>query len=108
MPSAIRITVSRKVLLTGLGLVLLAVWPALAAPAPWEAGEAACRAEARRAAGHAERFLAEDLHASRVKVPGKPATVNPQKNSPALGATLAALLPVLRHPSSDSWAVARE
>jgi nitrogenase molybdenum-cofactor synthesis protein NifE len=67
------------------------IWPALAAPAPWEAGEAACRAEARRAFGHAERFLAEDLHASRVKVPAKPATVNPQKNSPALGATLAYL-----------------
>jgi nitrogenase molybdenum-cofactor synthesis protein NifE len=67
------------------------IWPALATPAPWEAGEAACLAEARRAAGHAERFLAEDLHASRVKVPSKPATVNPQKNSPALGATLAYL-----------------
>lgn len=35
--------------------------------------------------------MAEDLHASRVKVPAKPATVNPQKNSPALGATLAYL-----------------
>lgn len=67
------------------------IWPALAAPAPWEAGEAAGRAEARRAAGHAAAFLAEDLHASRVKVPAKPATVNPQKNSPALGATLAYL-----------------
>ena len=36
-------------------------------------------------------FLAEDISASRVKVPTKCATVNPQKNSPALGATMAYL-----------------
>ena len=33
----------------------------------------------------------EDMKESRVKVPTKNATVNPQKNSPALGATLAYL-----------------
>jgi nitrogenase molybdenum-cofactor synthesis protein NifE len=66
------------------------IWPALnAEPAfatPARAAEAAAAA-----AGHAEAFLAEDLSASRVKVPVKAATVNPQKNSPALGATLAYL-----------------
>jgi nitrogenase molybdenum-cofactor synthesis protein NifE len=53
------------------------IFPALNAPAPWELG--------------AEALLSEDLAASRVKVPTKAATVNPQKNSPALGATLAYL-----------------
>ena len=43
------------------------------------------------ARGHGEALRAEDLALSRVKVPDKPATVNPQKNSPALGATLAFL-----------------
>ncbi|GEJ58930.1 bifunctional nitrogenase iron-molybdenum cofactor biosynthesis protein NifEN [Anaeromyxobacter diazotrophicus] len=67
------------------------IWPALHAPAPWELSPAA-REEARAAAaGHARTFLAEDLSRSRVKVPAKAATVNPQKNSPALGATLAYL-----------------
>ena len=42
-------------------------------------------------AGHGEAFLAEDISASRVKVSTKAATVNPQKNSPALGATMAYL-----------------
>ena len=67
------------------------IWPALTAPSPWEAGEAACVAAADRAAGHGAALAAEDLSASRVKVPTKAATVNPQKNSPALGATLAYL-----------------
>jgi nitrogenase molybdenum-cofactor synthesis protein NifE len=40
---------------------------------------------------HAETFLAEDIAVSRVKVSTKAATVNPQKNSPALGATMAYL-----------------
>lgn len=67
------------------------IWPALSAPAPWDQSEPA-RAEALAAArGHAAAFLSEDLSASRVAPPGKPATVNPQKNSPALGATLAFL-----------------
>ena len=48
-------------------------------------------ADLAAAAGHAEAFLAEDISASRVKVSTKAATVNPQKNSPALGATMAYL-----------------
>lgn len=67
------------------------IWPALTAPSPTEAGEAGCRAAAARAAAHGATLAAEDLAASRVKVPSKAATVNPQKNSPALGATLAYL-----------------
>ena len=67
------------------------IWPALAAPAPWDRTEAE-RASARAAAArHGDALLAEDLSASRLKVPTKAATVNPQKNSPALGATLAFL-----------------
>ena len=64
------------------------IWPLLNSPAPWEADPAALVAECR---SHAENYLAEDLSASRVAVPKKAATVNPQKNSPALGATLAYL-----------------
>jgi len=67
------------------------IWPALNAGAPWELSPGEREAELRAARGHAETFLAEDLAASRVAVPGKAATVNPQKNSPALGATLAYL-----------------
>jgi nitrogenase molybdenum-cofactor synthesis protein NifE len=67
------------------------IWPALTAPSPSEAGEAGCAAAAARAAAHGATLGAEDLSASRVKVPAKAATVNPQKNSPALGATLAYL-----------------
>ena len=67
------------------------IWPALNAPAPWEKSAAALEVEAALATAHGERFFSEDLSASRVKVPTKPATVNPQKNSPALGATLAFL-----------------
>lgn len=67
------------------------IWPVLNAPAPWEKPEAELAADAASATAHAERFFSEDLSASRVKVPTKPATVNPQKNSPALGATLAFL-----------------
>jgi len=67
------------------------IWPALRGKAPWETtGEERC-ADVAAAANHAEVFHAEDLAASRVKTPAKPATVNPQKNSPALGATLAYL-----------------
>jgi nitrogenase molybdenum-cofactor synthesis protein NifE len=66
------------------------IWPALVAAAPWE-NAGGVEAAAAAAAGHARAFLAEDLQASRVKVPAKAATVNPQKNSPALGATLAYL-----------------
>jgi nitrogenase molybdenum-cofactor synthesis protein NifE len=67
------------------------IWPALEVRAPWELSDAEREAERTAAAGHAEALLAEDLSRSRVKAPSKPATVNPQKNSPALGATLAYL-----------------
>ncbi len=67
------------------------IWRALNAKAPWELADAEREAERDAAARHAETLLGEDLSASRVKVPAKPATVNPQKNSPALGATLAYL-----------------
>ncbi|HWI40076.1 MAG TPA: nitrogenase iron-molybdenum cofactor biosynthesis protein NifE, partial [Verrucomicrobiae bacterium] len=67
------------------------IWPVLNSPAPWEKGEEELVADVAAAAGHAAVHLAEDLSASKVKVPTKSATVNPQKNSPALGATLAYL-----------------
>src|SRR5512134_908156 len=67
------------------------IWPALNAAAPWELGGPEREAERDAARRHAATLLAEDLSTSRVKVPAKPATVNPQKNSPALGATLAYL-----------------
>jgi len=67
------------------------IWPALNAPAPWAWGPARQAAAVASARGHARALLAEDLSASRVAVPRKAATVNPQKNSPALGATLAYL-----------------
>jgi len=67
------------------------IWPALNAKAPWQLGDDAREAARAAAAGHADALLAEDLSAARVEVPSKPATVNPQKNSPALGATLAYL-----------------
>src|SRR5512136_120259 len=67
------------------------IWPVLNAPAPWEKSADELATEVAAAAGHAETFFREDLSVSRVKVPTKAATVNPQKNSPALGATLAYL-----------------
>jgi nitrogenase molybdenum-cofactor synthesis protein NifE len=67
------------------------IWGALAAKAPWELDDAGREAARAAAKGHAETLAAEDLSASRAKVPSKAATVNPQKNSPALGATLAYL-----------------
>jgi nitrogenase molybdenum-cofactor synthesis protein NifE len=67
------------------------IWHALAAKAPWELDDAGREAARAAAEGHAEALAAEDLSASRAKVPSKAATVNPQKNSPALGATLAYL-----------------
>jgi len=67
------------------------IWPVLNAPAPWEKDEAALAADLADAAGHGESYLSEDMSESRVKVPTKCATVNPQKNSPALGATMAYL-----------------
>ncbi|GLI38703.1 bifunctional nitrogenase iron-molybdenum cofactor biosynthesis protein NifEN [Geobacter hydrogenophilus] len=67
------------------------IWPVLNAPAPWEKSGEELAAAVAFAAGHAAAHLAEDLKDSKVKVPAKNATVNPQKNSPALGATLAYL-----------------
>lgn len=67
------------------------IWPALAGKAPWDKTGEERDADVAAAAGHAEAFLAEDLSVLRVKAPAKQATVNPQKNSPALGATLAYL-----------------
>jgi nitrogenase molybdenum-cofactor synthesis protein NifE len=67
------------------------IWPVLNAPAPWEKSTAELAKDVASATGHAESIFAEDLSASLVRVPVKPATVNPQKNSPALGATLAFL-----------------
>ncbi|HEX7623928.1 MAG TPA: bifunctional nitrogenase iron-molybdenum cofactor biosynthesis protein NifEN [Anaeromyxobacteraceae bacterium] len=67
------------------------IWPVLNAGAPWELTPEAREEIRAAAASHAETFLAEDLSGSRVKVSSKAATVNPQKNSPALGATLAYL-----------------
>lgn len=67
------------------------IWPALNAQGPGERTDAERAQEAAASLAHAEALQAEDLAQSRVKVPDKPATVNPQKNSPALGATLAYL-----------------
>jgi nitrogenase molybdenum-cofactor synthesis protein NifE len=67
------------------------IWPALNAESPWEKAPEAAAAGRDRARGHADRLAAQDLQRSRVPVPSKQATVNPQKNSPALGATLAYL-----------------
>jgi nitrogenase molybdenum-cofactor synthesis protein NifE len=67
------------------------IFPAMNEKAPWELAPGEVEAHRARAAAHAEAVLSESLAASRVKVPAKAATVNPQKNSPALGATLAYL-----------------
>jgi nitrogenase molybdenum-cofactor synthesis protein NifE len=67
------------------------IWPVLTANAPWEKSTEEVALDVSFAAGHASSHLAEDLSSSSVKVPTKAATVNPQKNSPALGATLAYL-----------------
>lgn len=67
------------------------IWPLLNRKAPWEKEQAELEADLLEASGHAERLAAEEMRSSRVKVPAKNATVNPQKNSPALGATLAYL-----------------
>ncbi|GFE57235.1 bifunctional nitrogenase iron-molybdenum cofactor biosynthesis protein NifEN [Geobacter sp. AOG1] len=67
------------------------IWPVLNGKAPWEKSEHAREADILRTAGLAARLDTEDTRVSRVKVPVKNATVNPQKNSPALGATLAYL-----------------
>ncbi|HEY6009200.1 MAG TPA: bifunctional nitrogenase iron-molybdenum cofactor biosynthesis protein NifEN [Geobacteraceae bacterium] len=67
------------------------IWPVLNARAPWERSADELHIDLERAAGHGATLRGEELKESRVKVPTKNATVNPQKNSPALGATLAYL-----------------
>src|SRR5512133_2210221 len=67
------------------------IWPTLNAKAPWEMGADELAVELAHAQGHAVRLEAEEMRESRVKVPTKSAIVNPQKISPALGATLAYL-----------------
>ncbi|MGA8891676.1 MAG: bifunctional nitrogenase iron-molybdenum cofactor biosynthesis protein NifEN [Anaeromyxobacteraceae bacterium] len=67
------------------------IFPAMNRKAPWELPPGGLDGHRERAAAHAEAVLSESLATSRVKVPVKAATVNPQKNSPALGATLAYL-----------------
>ena len=67
------------------------IWPVLNAKSPWEKTPVELEAEVSRVKGHGEKSLGEALKESRVKVPSKNVTVNPQKNSPALGATLAFL-----------------
>jgi len=67
------------------------IWLVLNSRAPWEKLIDEVSADVERAFGHAAAHLGEELKESRVKVPGKSAAVNPQKNSPALGATLAYL-----------------
>jgi len=67
------------------------IWPVLNGKAPWEKSPEELCTDVSFALGHAERYLSENMKESRVMVPTKNATVNPQKNSPALGATLAFL-----------------
>jgi len=67
------------------------IWPVLNSKAPWEKSPEELDADVSFSMGHGERYLAENMKESRVMVPTKNATVNPQKNSPALGATLAFL-----------------
>lgn len=73
------------------------IWPVLNAPAPWEKSEEHLAADVGLAAGHGDAFLAlpmppaDSMVFPSLKGGGKAATVNPQKNSPALGATMAYL-----------------
>ncbi|MCM2359321.1 MAG: bifunctional nitrogenase iron-molybdenum cofactor biosynthesis protein NifEN [Geobacteraceae bacterium] len=67
------------------------IWPVLNGKAPWEKDSAELEGDLLHVEGLAARLAAEEMQESRVKVPAKNATVNPQKNSPALGATLAYL-----------------
>ena len=67
------------------------IWPVLNAKSPLEKSPEELSADLALAAAQAERLHGESMRDSRVKVPEKIGTVNPQKNSPALGATLAYL-----------------
>jgi nitrogenase molybdenum-cofactor synthesis protein NifE len=66
------------------------MWPLLNAKSPWEKSHRERAIDVARAAGHAARCL-DKTAVEGVQVPAKIGTVNPQKNSPALGATLAFL-----------------
>jgi nitrogenase molybdenum-cofactor synthesis protein NifE len=83
------------------------IWPTLNAPAPWEKNVGELLADVAESANHAETFLALPMPSAESMLPRSPAdplgpkgvvtgkakaaTVNPQKNSPALGATMAYL-----------------
>ncbi len=73
------------------------IWPTLNRSAPWEKSTAELTADLALNAGHGKAFLALPMpSADSLRSPfgngkAKAATVNPQKNSPALGATLAYL-----------------
>jgi nitrogenase molybdenum-cofactor synthesis protein NifE len=66
------------------------IWPALAAQAPWDAAPEDLEAARATAEAHAARLASEGPRAP-ASATSKQGTVNPQKNSPALGATLAYL-----------------
>ncbi len=67
------------------------IWPALEAKSPWDEGERDREAQRAAAEGHAAALLAALPEPAAAPGACKQATVNPQKNSPALGATLAYL-----------------
>jgi nitrogenase molybdenum-cofactor synthesis protein NifE len=67
------------------------IWKALTGPAPWQESADERAATIAEMATLPERLLSEEMTLCRAAVPTKAATVNPQKNSPALGATLAFL-----------------
>jgi nitrogenase molybdenum-cofactor synthesis protein NifE len=67
------------------------IWGVLNDRAPWEKEAGELADDVRRAKELGARLAAVDMKESRIRVPDKNATVNPQKNSPALGATLAYL-----------------
>lgn len=67
------------------------IWPILNAKSPLEKSPDELALDLASALVQAGRLQSESMRDSRVKVPEKIATVNPQKNSPALGATLAYL-----------------
>jgi len=73
------------------------IWPTLNAPAPWQKSDAELAGELAESGSHAETFMAMPMPTAESMLPphltggGKSATVNPQKNSPALGATMAYL-----------------
>jgi nitrogenase molybdenum-cofactor synthesis protein NifE len=85
---------AERALAAGHAAALLARRSEQAAPqlaGPQRAGRRAVSERGACAAQPLTSSRIEDLSTSRVQVPAKQATVNPQKNSPALGATLAYL-----------------